>query len=84
MKVNCLFFAQSKEIVGVSELEFEIEEGTTSKVFLNKYLLTKFPELNIKLPTFLFAINQEYIDREESIVIKPNSELAVIPPVSGG
>lgn len=34
----------------------------------------------------MYAIDMEYIDKqdERATVIKPNAEVAIIPPVSGG
>lgn len=32
----------------------------------------------------LLAVNQEYIEKEQKLVLSPGDEVAVIPPISGG
>jgi len=76
-----LFFAGAKDIVGKDRVEFELEEGITTTQF-EKILLTTFPRLNKIIETCILAVNQEYA--EEPVQLKPNDEIAVIPPISGG
>ena len=33
---------------------------------------------------FVLSLNQEFVDRDQSVVLKEGDELAVIPPISGG
>ena len=32
----------------------------------------------------VLAVNQEYVDREQVLHLRPGDEVAVIPPISGG
>lgn len=34
--------------------------------------------------TVVLALNQDYIERDTHITLKPGDEIAVIPPISGG
>lgn len=81
MKVNCLFFAGARDVVGVNSTNFEIQEGSTTTEFA-KVLLQKYPSLEKVLQTSLLAVNQEYV--EEPVLLKEGDEIAVIPPISGG
>ena len=45
MKVRCLFFAESRELVGEREVDFDVNEGTDSNSFLHDYLLPRYPDL---------------------------------------
>lgn len=84
MKVKCLFFAESKYLIGISEKEFIIkEENITLEQFIEEVLKKEFPILNKILSNCLFAINQEYYYRK-SINLKEGDEIALIPPISGG
>ena len=82
MLVTCLFFAVSKQLSGTSQAGFDIPERTTLNQFINDHLLPNYPQLVPHIDNYLISVNQEYSDK--SIVIPPNSEIAIIPPVSGG
>ncbi len=83
MKLKVLFFANYKELLGLSELTVELDTG--SKVIeLNQLLATKgdrwqevFQSSSIKV-----AVNHELV--EEHTVLKEGDEVAYFPPVTGG
>jgi molybdopterin converting factor subunit 1 len=81
MKLNCLFFARGRELVGKESFEFEVPDNTTVEQFCQN-LITTFPQLQNL--SFVLAVNQEYTDPSSTLVLPPNCEIAVIPPVSGG
>lgn len=83
MKVKVLFFARSRELVGVTETEFELETGQDS-VGLEELLLKWYPNLREIWSTCVLARNQEYLAKGESVVLNEGDEIAVIPPISGG
>mmetsp|Transcript_1047 Transcript_1047/g.1290 ORF Transcript_1047/g.1290 Transcript_1047/m.1290 type:complete len:87 (+) Transcript_1047:570-830(+) len=86
MIVTCLFFASSKQLTGTAQQEFDLPEGTTTKQFVDEYLLKQFPNLEKAIGTFLLSVNQEYVDQDshEPVILTNRAEIAVIPPVSGG
>ena len=79
MKVNILAFGIAKGIFGTNKLTIEFE-GSTSEDLKN-YLEKQFPRLK-HLPTYMLAVNSEYAS--DTIKIKSEDEIAIIPPVSGG
>ncbi len=80
MTINILAFGIAKEILGKSENKFEVQEGIKVKM-LRSFLIERFPKMK-SLASFLIAIDGEYAT--EDLVINPEQEIAVIPPVSGG
>ena len=45
MLVKCLYFASSREVVGVGSEEFDVEEGINSETFKINHLFVRHPEL---------------------------------------
>lgn len=84
--VTCLFFAESKEVAGTKQSVFELSAPVTVAEFKTLYLLSRFPLLEPLLRNALFAINLEYVSREEEgeRQLISDCELAILPPVSGG
>jgi len=83
--IKVLFFAQAKELVGSSEkilqLPSEFSETTTEN--LKSYIIKKFPELTNIANSFVLAVNCSYC-QDEIIKIQKHTEVAIIPPISGG
>ena len=46
--------------------------------------LGRRPGLKTISETMMFALNQEYVERDSADLVKPGDEFAFIPPVSGG
>ena len=83
MKVKVLFFASIKDRLGKDEEELELKDSTTLQSFLNRLksennTLAKFLEAH----SFLFAVNEEIASLDA--ILKPNDEIAILPPLSGG
>ncbi len=83
MKVKVLYFAFIKDRLGKDEEDLELEDGVTLESLLNrlksKYsILAKFLEAH----SFLFAVNEEIATPDT--ILKPNDEIAILPPLSGG
>jgi len=81
--VTCLFFAKSREITGVSEKKYTLPLNTDTNQFID-ILLKDFPRLQEIIGNCLLAVNLQYVERDQSIILKENDEVAVIPPISGG
>lgn len=80
MKLKILAFGITKDILGTSEKELEVQEGLNVKQLKDK-LENGFPQL-IKLKSYFIAVNEEYAGDDQ--VITGTDEVAIIPPVSGG
>ncbi|HZT09274.1 MAG TPA: molybdenum cofactor biosynthesis protein MoaE [Chloroflexota bacterium] len=73
-------FASIREVVGANTLQIELPENATVDM-LTRAIQARYPQLR-ELPGARVSVNFEYVDANHPI--RPNDELAVIPPVSGG
>lgn len=83
--MNILFFAKSRELVGIQEAKVKVHSSST--VFdLRQDIVDHFPSLKSIENNFLIALNEEYLEPEakDIITLKSGDELAIIPPISGG
>mmetsp|Transcript_24372 Transcript_24372/g.33573 ORF Transcript_24372/g.33573 Transcript_24372/m.33573 type:complete len:83 (+) Transcript_24372:382-630(+) len=81
VKVNVLFFARVREIVGASEINLELGSGANTNDLVN-VLVQKYPKLGEIIPKIVLALNQEYVI--DTLELKEGDEIALIPPISGG
>lgn len=80
--INVVFFAQTRELVGVGELSLD---ATFSNVEdLRAHLSNRSPKWQLALDAdqLLVAINQEIATFESAI--HDGDEIAFFPPVTGG
>lgn len=85
VKVNVIFFAKSRELVGCSTSSVTLPSSISSADLLSQ-VITHFPRLNELAGCFTLSLNEEYIDKTDlsSLHLRENDEIAVIPPISGG
>ncbi len=79
MIVQLLLFAESREIIGESQIRCQIDEGAAVSDLLDK-LMSQYPrlkDLEIKV-----AVNTEYV--ENTHILHDSDEIAIVPPISGG
>lgn len=81
IKITALLFGQAREFAGLSSVELEVEQPATVETAFGA-LKRLFPKLAEMERSLLFAINEEYADRRQSLTEGDN--LAILPPVSGG
>ena len=81
MTITVHLFAAAKDLAGNPTATVDLPAGATV-ADLRTGLSNRFPALAQLLARSAVAVNQEYA--EESVVLSPGDELAVIPPVSGG
>lgn len=81
MKVRVRLFAVARELAGAESLELDLPEGATVTE-LRAALALHTPELARVLSHVLFAVGSDYV--RDNAVLSPDSEVACIPPVSGG
>jgi len=80
--VRLLFFGAARDAAGgQSEAELKLP-ATTKAADAFERVLTNYPDLRRFGRSLLFAVNQEYADKER--IVESGDELAVFPPVSGG
>jgi molybdopterin converting factor subunit 1 len=81
MKVQVKLFAAARELAGRDKLELEIAERATLAE-LRVAIAKEFPTLKKLLSHALWAVGAEYAG--DGTIINDHSEIALIPPVSGG
>lgn len=80
MTIHVRLFAQQAQACGLTALSLDLPDGSTVANAL-AVLRAAHPELPWPQGT-MTAINQQYAALTDPM--KPNEELAIIPPVSGG
>ena len=80
MTLNISFFGIGREIAGASGLVINLPEAATVADLL-AYLKNTYPDF-ARLSSLLVAVNDDYAQND--IILKPNDDIAIIPPVSGG
>ena len=81
MRITVQFFSQLKEIVGADELALDIPDGSTVADLLAR-LYERFSRLEKWDPSILLGIGVNFVGRDH--VIRPNDQIAIMPPVQGG
>lgn len=80
MDIHILAFGIVKEFFGGPSIALELQ-GRLTVAGLKEKLEATYPHLK-RLRTYMVAVNDEYA--EDELVIRPEDEIAIIPPVSGG
>ena len=81
MRVTVRLFARARELVGAGECVVELPEGATVGALRQKFLRDR-PVLRDLLPRCVVAVDAEFAD--DGTLLQESSEVALIPPVSGG
>jgi len=81
MKVIVKLFAGARELAGTKEVSLDLPLGATIRQ-LREQLIAEHEKLRPLLSHAMFAIDAEYCDNETQVT--ENTEIACIPPVSGG
>jgi molybdopterin converting factor subunit 1 len=81
MRVTVRLFARLRDIAGASELSRDLAAGATiGDVW--RQLAGEFPELTQYERAISSAVNEDYARMDH--VLRPDDEVAFLPPVSGG
>jgi molybdopterin converting factor subunit 1 len=81
MRVRVKLFAVARELAGRNEVEVAVADGATVAQ-VRQALVAAVPALGPVLPHALLAVDAKYAG--DATVVTEQSELALIPPVSGG
>ncbi|KAL7317517.1 hypothetical protein PS15m_003862 [Mucor circinelloides] len=85
--IKVLYFAGVKDVTCKESEDVEIPADNWTLSDLTTLLITKYGDkLKELLSMSMYAIDMDYIekDKESTTILKPNAEVAIIPPVSGG
>ena len=81
MRVRVLLFAAARQLAGRDVAAIDLPEGSTV-ADLRRVLAERHPPLSAILAQTRFAVDAEYAT--DGTVLSEKSEVACIPPVSGG
>ena len=81
MKVQVIFYAQLRDLVGMRQLDVVVPDGATVRDLLRQ-LYAHQPKLRQHDKSILIAAGVEFVDR--NFKLKPGGEISVMPPVQGG
>jgi len=81
MRVRVLFFGMLKELAGRSCDLVELPDGASVRDLISHYE-SQVPGIKNLISSLAFAVNQQYAGPETQL--KPDDEVALLPPVSGG
>ncbi len=80
MNIKTLFFGITADLIGATELDVVLS-GSISIGTFKTVLKEKYPQLK-NINSYAIAVNEAYA--EDTLLIKRNDVVAIIPPVSGG
>jgi molybdopterin converting factor small subunit len=75
------FYAQLRDLVGTRELDIDLVEGATVHDLLAE-IYAQQPALRPQDKSILVGAGVEFVDRNYEL--KPDEEIAIMPPVQGG
>lgn len=81
MKVRVKLFAAAKELAGRDDLEIEVPAGATI-ADARSATIAAVPALARIVPHSVWAVGTEYVPNNTPLT--EQSQIALIPPVSGG
>ncbi len=81
MKVQVLFYAQLRDLVGMCQLDVDVANGATVRDLL-VHLYAHQPKLRQHDKSILIGAGVEFVDR--NFKLSPGDEISIMPPVQGG
>ena len=81
MNVRVQFYAQLRDLIGVEEVNLELQQGATVRELLEQ-VYAQQPVLRAYDKSILVGAGLEFVDRNYKL--DPGEEIAIMPPVQGG
>jgi molybdopterin converting factor subunit 1 len=78
--VTVLLFGHYRELAGAAAVQLDLAAGSTVEDLVSG--LRSMPSLQALPNTVAVAVNRRYAERSETL--RPDDEIALIPPVAGG
>ena len=79
-----LYFAQSRELAGVSEEDIGVAAAPQTGHALLDTIMRAHPGLEPLRRAMVLARNEEYMDMDAQVTLAAGDVVALIPPLSGG
>jgi molybdopterin converting factor subunit 1 len=81
MKISVHLFARARDLAGTSQVVVGVPAAATV-ADLRHLVAERYPVLASLLPRCAVAVNSEFA--EDFVLLVPDAEVALLPPVSGG
>ncbi len=81
MRIYLKFFSAYRDLLGVGEISMELAKGSSLRDLM-ALLISKYPRLRPLERKVLLAVNREFAVLDTKL--KPDDEVALMPPVGGG
>jgi molybdopterin converting factor subunit 1 len=81
VRVRIRLFARYREATGQERMDVDLPEGSSVDTAW-KAIVDRHPDLARYRPYTLFAVGHDYVEPDHPL--KPDDELCLFPPVSGG
>ena len=81
MIIRVQLFAVAREIAGSDEVSFEVNDGATIRD-IRRQMSANLPAMDRILSHARWAVDAEFVSDDH--LVSERSEIALIPPVSGG
>jgi molybdopterin converting factor subunit 1 len=81
MNVQVRLFARARDLAGQDLIQLDVPSGGTVGD-LRRYLAAAYPALGAILPRCALALEDQFAGDDVPLVM--NTEVALLPPVSGG
>ncbi|CAJ0957819.1 unnamed protein product, partial [Mesorhabditis belari] len=82
--IRVLFFGKAREIVKCDEQSERVPVDADYQRLFKMIFEERFPELKEIASSCMLAVDQHFCRPDSKVELYPNSEIAVIPPLSGG
>uniref|UniRef100_A0AC34QPW5 Molybdopterin synthase sulfur carrier subunit n=1 Tax=Panagrolaimus sp. JU765 TaxID=591449 RepID=A0AC34QPW5_9BILA len=81
--VNVLLFGPARELVGQDRIRLKAKPVMTTSEVMHQ-ITEQYPVLKPLASHCVLAVGQQYRHHDERIFLESSTEIALIPPISGG
>ena len=81
MKIRLLYFAVIREITEKNHEDMDLDASATVRQLLVRFV-EQYPKTEGVIAACRIAVNQDFVPLDH--ILRPNDEVAFIPPVAGG
>lgn len=83
MKCKLMVFAGIREAVGSDTIEIDFHQGLTARQYKDR-LVVAYPHAADLIRMSRMAVSNAFVSDDEPLVLDSSTDVALIPPVSGG